>query len=120
MISFKPKALVPLIFLALAACNQTAPETAAAIAQPAPTGYAVRHVAPDGYTLPDGAGCSGAVARYQAVMDNDYATGNVGLGVFKTISDEIAAARSACAAGNDGQASGMISASRSRHGYPNG
>ncbi len=116
----QPIYLYPLLFLALCACNQTAPETAMPIAQPAPTGYAVRHVAPDGYKLPEGAGCSGAVARYQAVMDNDYATGNVGLGVFKTISDEISAARAACAAGNDGQASGMISASRSRHGYPNG
>lgn len=110
------KALAPLALLLLAGCN--APETASAPA-PTPAGYAVRHVAPEGYKLPEGAGCTGAVARYQAVMDNDYATGNVGQGVFKTISDEISAARSVCASGNDGQAQSMIAASKTRHGYPN-
>eukprot|EP01037_Dinobryon_pediforme_P012262 gene12262-12349_t len=58
--------------LLLTACNATPPTASA----PAPDSYGTSHVTVSGFALPDGTGCSGAVARYQAVMDNDYTTGN--------------------------------------------
>ena len=101
--------------LLLAGCNATPPTASA----PTPDSYGTSHVTVNGFTLPDGAGCSGAVARYQAVMDNDYTTGNVNQTVYKTIVGEIDHARAACAAGRDGEATSLIAASKSRHGYPN-
>jgi hypothetical protein len=112
-----PRLVLVALSLGLAACNSTPPTASAPT--PEPTGYAVNRVTDPGFKLPEGTGCSGAVARYQAVMDNDYATGNVNQSVYHTISGEIASARSACAAGRDGEAQSLIAASKSRHGYPN-
>jgi hypothetical protein len=69
-------------------------------------------------SLPDGAGCSGAVARYRAIMDNDLAMGHVNQGVYTTIQNEIGEAAAACAAGQDARASSLVHASKARHGYP--
>lgn len=96
--------------LTLAGCNSSAPPPQAAMPQ-----------ARAGLTpaaLPQGAGCSGEIARYRAVIDNDHSTGNVGDSVFKQIEGEIASASAACAAGKDGEASALVRSSKVRHGYP--
>ena len=90
-------------------------------AQPAADGdrsYATQRFTPQDFALPDGQGCSGEVARWQAIQDNDYHSGNIGLPVYRRIQTEIAQAAAACQAGRDTQATAMIHASRARHGYP--
>jgi hypothetical protein len=44
--------------------------------------------------------------------------GHVNQSVHAQISNEIAEAASACAAGQDGRAQSLLRASKSRHGYP--
>jgi len=97
--------------LALAGCNASREP----VATSAPR---YSSITPSDFKLPDGAGCSGAVARYQAVMDNDKRMGHVGDGVYTQVSGEIAAAASACSAGRDGEAQRLVAASKARHGYP--
>ena len=99
--------------LALAGCNSSAPAPQASAPQPGRIA-----MTPPGFKLPEGAGCSGEIARYRAVMDNDHSTGNVNDSVYRQIDGEISAAASACSAGNDGQAMALLRASKSRHGYP--
>lgn len=82
------------------------------------SGYATQSHTPQNFRLPEGAGCSGEVARWQAIQDNDYRGGNIGLPIYHRIQNEIAQAAAACSAGHDAQATAMIHASRSRHGYP--
>ncbi|WP_293867313.1 hypothetical protein [uncultured Alsobacter sp.] len=109
------------VALGLAACNTagTAPQASSA---PPSSAYAnlPAGVSPPGFKLPDGAGCSGAVARWKALQDNDLASGHVGQKVYDTIQGEIAQAAAACQAGRDGEATAMVRASRARHGYPEG
>ena len=81
-------------------------------------GYATQPFTPRNFRMPEGQGCAGDVERWRAVQDNDYASGNIGLKVYHQIQDEIARADAACRAGHDGEASGMIHASKRRHGYP--
>ncbi len=106
---------VTLVALALAACNSQTPAPQSA---PRTGPYASQSVTDPNFKLPGGAGCTGDVARYQAVMDNDYTTGNVGQSVYKQIESEIGQARAACANGNDASARAMVAASKKRHGYP--
>jgi hypothetical protein len=87
-------------------------------AQPADPGYATRPFTPPNFQMPEGAGCAGDIARWKAVQENDYASGNVGLKIYDQIKGEIARAEAACSAGHDSQASAMVSASKRRHGYP--
>jgi hypothetical protein len=94
--------------LALAGCNSAQP----------PAAVASRNVTPQNFALPAGSGCAGAIARYRAVLDNDLAMGHVDRSVYSTIQTEVASAESACAAGHDGEAQGLVRASKARHGYP--
>ncbi|MCW6508581.1 hypothetical protein [Lichenifustis flavocetrariae] len=80
--------------------------------------YATQPYTPQGFQLPEGQGCSGEVARWQAIQDNDYRSGNIGLPVYHRIQSEIAQAAAACAAGHDAQASALVRSSKARHGYP--
>jgi hypothetical protein len=103
-----------LVFAAalLAGCNSArAPEPPAAT-------VGARTVTPSDFRLPEGAGCSGAIARYRAVMDNDLAMGHVNRGVYDQIQHEIGEADGACGAGQDARATALVHASKSRHGYP--
>jgi hypothetical protein len=99
--------------LALAGCNTTAPAPASGAGPVSP-------VTPEGFSLPSGEGCSGAVARYRAIQENDLATGHVGRKVYDQIKGEIAQAEAACAAGKDAEGRALVAASRKRHGYPEG
>lgn len=105
-----------LALLALASCNSTPAPQAVATAPQAQR--AVSPITPQGFRLPEGAGCSGAIARYRAVVANDRETGNVNESVYKQIEGEISGASAACAAGRDGEAMSLVAASKSRHGYP--
>lgn len=98
---------------ALAACTSSGPPPA-----PTPTpAEAPSGVTPSTFTLPSGGGCAGEIARFQAVMDNDLATGHTTAGVHSRVSAEIATARQSCAAGNEGGAIAQVNATKSRFGY---
>lgn len=66
----------------------------------------------------EGAGCAGEISRYSAVMKNDFDTGNVNKSVYSQFQSEVARAQAACSAGRDGEAMGLVRASKARHGYP--
>ncbi|MBI1867147.1 MAG: hypothetical protein HYS06_02425 [Methylocystis sp.] len=102
--------LAALAALGLAGCNSGA--------APADLAANAPNVAPGDVRLPEGAGCSGAVARYRAITDNDLAMGHVNRSVYDQIQGEISDAASACSAGRDARAVSLLHASRARHGYP--
>ena len=97
--------------LALAACQSGGPPPS-----PSPS-QAATGVTPNTFRLPTGEGCSGEVERFQAVMDNDLATGHTTKGVHSAVSGEISAARATCASGNQAGAIGQINGTISRFGY---
>ncbi len=102
------------LLLTLSACNSGAPPPQAAA--PRPTERAA-YTPPD-FQMPAGAGCTGDIARWQAVQDNDKKMGQVNDAVAAEIASEISAASSACQAGRDGEARAMVATSKRRHGYP--
>ena len=62
------------IGLALAACQTAQPTPPAA---PPPSDYSYPGVTPSTFRMPGGTGCSGEVERFQAVIDNDLASGQL-------------------------------------------
>jgi uncharacterized lipoprotein YajG len=101
---------------ALAGCN--APRQTQPVADP--PGAPRQNVTPSTFQMPEGSGCSGAVSRYKAVIENDLAMGHVNQGVYNQIQGEISEAAAACSAGQDAKAVSLVRASKSRHGYPGG
>ena len=79
--------------------------------------FAQSPVTPPDFRMPGGSGCSGEIARYRAVQENDHASGNVAKSVYNQIKREIAAAEKFCAAGNEAKATAIVHASEARHGY---
>jgi hypothetical protein len=108
---FRPL-LVVCAALSIAACNATSTTAPAPPPSSAPIG-----VTPSGFSMPAGAGCAGEVARFQAVMDNDLATGHTTKPVYDRVTAEIASARATCSGGNDGGAVRQIAATKSKFGY---
>ena len=105
-------AVLPLAMLA--ACNTPAPQAPSqANYQNLPAG-----VAPAGFALPTGSGCEGDIARFQAIIDNDLASGHTTQRVHDAVSGDLKKAQTACAAGRSGEASSMVTATRKRFGYP--
>lgn len=100
--------------LLLAACNSASTTAVAPAPQP---GSSPNGVTPSTFSLPSGSGCAGEVARFQAIMDNDLATGHTTKSVHDRVSGEIGQARSTCAAGNESAAISQIAATKSRYGY---
>lgn len=70
--------------------------------------------------MPGGGGCAGEAARFQAVIDNDLATGNVAKRVHDAASSDIAQARAACSAGDESGAIARINATKAKFGYRQG
>jgi hypothetical protein len=101
--------------LALAACQSTAEAPAP---QPALQGAAPQYVTRPDFRLPEGAGCSGEIARFRAVMDNDLATGHVNRDVHGRVMADLRGPEAACAAGRSGEASASLTAVKRRYGYP--
>lgn len=104
-----------LLSLGLAGC-QTAAEAPAP--QPVPQPAAQPYVTRPDFRLPEGAGCSGAIARFRAVIDNDLATGHVNRDVHGQMANELRGPEAACAAGRQGEATAGLAAVKRRHGYP--
>ncbi|QCI66085.1 hypothetical protein [Phreatobacter stygius] len=98
--------------LVLAGCN-TAAEAPAA--QPA---AAPQYVTRSDFRLPEGAGCSGEIARFRAVMDNDLQTGHVNREVHGRVIADLRGPEQACAGGRDGEARSALRTVKSRYGYP--
>ena len=109
--------VAPVCVVLLSDCVQQAPAPAPQAAA-RPQGYATERYTPAGFSLPTGEGCQGDVARFRAVMSNDYQTGNVNLSVYKRISAEIDDADRVCVAGEGAKGTAMIHATRSKFGYP--
>ncbi|MFM9976249.1 MAG: hypothetical protein ACKVON_16980 [Beijerinckiaceae bacterium] len=107
-------ALVTVLAAGLSACNQSATPPAAA---PQPR-TSLSFVTPAGFKLPEGQGCSGDIARFQAVQANDLDTGHVNKSVHDRIAGEVNQAAALCSAGNDGAARAALSATKKRYGYP--
>lgn len=105
---------LPVLFL-LAACN-----TASTTAVAPPPGSAPTGVTPSTFSLPGGGGCAGEVARFQAIMDNDLATGHTTKSVHERVSGEIAQARATCSSGNEGGAVAQLNATKAKFGYRQG
>jgi hypothetical protein len=102
--------------VALSGCNSSAPAPqASALSQQV---VARANITPPDFQLPVGAGCTGDIARWQAVQDNDKRMGQVNERVAGEIASEISNASAACQAGHDGEARALVSASKRRHGYP--
>lgn len=100
--------------LSLSAC-----QTPAGGPSPAPSPeQAAAGVTPNTFRMPTNTGCAGDVDRFQAVIDNDLATGHTTKGVHSRVSAEIANARSSCASGNDARATSQIRATKAKFGYP--
>ena len=97
----------------LSACTQSAPPPAPPVER-----NSASYVTPQGFRLPEGAGCAGDIARFRAVQDNDLATGHVNQSVYNRIKGEVDQAASTCAAGNDAGARGALAGIKKRHGYP--
>jgi hypothetical protein len=108
----RPLAALALL-LSLSACTQTADPT-----PPPAQGSSGSLITPSTFRLPEGAGCSGDVARFRAVIVNDLETGHVAKSVHDRIMPEIDRAGAVCAAGRDGEARALIAATKSRFGYP--
>lgn len=107
---------------ALVACGdgapngvRIAPEPAAEFGKPTPNSL---YLTPENFTLPEGTGCWGVLARYKATLDNDLATGNVNEKVYDAVMRELVPAQNACAQHKNAEAEDMVAASRKRHGYP--
>ena len=109
-----PLLLSALTALLLGACQSTSGGPPAA----PPPEQAAPGVTPSTFRMPAGTGCSGEVERFQAVIDNDVATGHTTKGVHDRVSGEIAQARTLCAGGNEGGAIGKIRTTKAKFGYP--
>lgn len=94
--------------VSLGACKPTAsaPTAAPAVATPAVA------------SLPQGSGCGPAIARTQAVVDSDVATGNLNTPVGERFSADLRNAARACQGGREREALGLLAAAKARYGYP--
>jgi hypothetical protein len=96
---------------ALCGCYQGQPYSAPIAA--APSGIATP-VWPD---LPPAAACTDKLNTYQKVLTGDVTTGNLNQKVYDEIEADLSRAATACAAGKDGEALGIIHATKEKHGY---
>lgn len=101
--------------LVLAACQSTSEAPAP---QPVAQGSSPQYVTRPDFRLPEGAGCSGEIARFRAVMDNDLATGHVTREVHGRVIADLRGPEATCAAGRSGEASSALTAVKRRYGYP--
>ena len=63
------------------------------------------------------AGCGSTIASFEAIINSDVETGNLGKGVHRRIVAELGSAKASCAAGRDADANRGLAAIKSRHGY---
>jgi hypothetical protein len=99
--------------LAVAGCNAKPVEPLAATPAIPPA-----YVSDPDFKLPEGGGCTGNIARFQALIDNDLATGHLDKSVHTRVVGELDAARQQCQAGDESKALATLAAAKKRHGYP--
>lgn len=100
--------------LALAGC-----QTQMAAAPPAPPPeQAAPGVTPSTFHMPTGSGCSGEIARFQAVLDNDVAIGHTTKPVHDRATADLDRARATCSTGGEGPALAQLHAVKTKFGYP--
>ncbi|MGU3358934.1 hypothetical protein ACLBWX_01235 [Methylobacterium sp. M6A4_1b] len=92
----------------LGACKPTASAPPAAAVAAAPVVAA---------PLPQGNGCGPVIARTQAVVDSDVATGNLNPPVGERFSADLRNAADACAGGREREALSLLGAAKARYGY---
>ena len=105
--------LAALAAFALAGCNSKPVEPLAATPASRPA-----YVSDPEFRLPEGGGCAGDIARFQALIDNDLATGHVGKSVHTILVGEIETAKRLCEGGQESKALAALAAAKKRHGYP--
>jgi hypothetical protein len=108
-----PAGLAAIAALALAGCNTRPLEPEAA----APASRAA-YVSDLNFKLPEGGGCNADIARFQALIDNDLASGHVDQSVHSALVGELESARRQCQAGDESRALAMLAVAKKRHGYP--
>jgi hypothetical protein len=105
--------------LAFSAILLSACQTASVATPPAPPPeQAAPGVTPSTFHMPTGSGCSGEIARFQAVLDNDVAIGHTTKSVHDRASADLSRASATCSAGNEGAALGQLHATKTKFGYP--
>jgi len=111
-----------LLVLSLAACQSSAPPAASPTSSVNANDYASlpAGVTPKNFQLPTGKGCSGDIARFRAVMDNDLASGHTTEKVHHDIHAELDRISRTCDPARDSEASAAVRALKSRFGYPSG
>ncbi len=67
--------------------------------------------------LPPAAACTDKLNTYQKVLTADVTSGNLNKTVYDQIEADLLRAANACAAGKDGEALGIIHATKEKHGY---
>jgi hypothetical protein len=97
---------------ALCACNQSAQPYETPVAAAPST-----RAAPAWPELPPAAACTDKLNSYQKVLTADVTTGNLNEKVYNEIEADLSRAANACAAGKDGEALGIIHATKEKHGY---
>lgn len=113
-VSTLPRPLLLAALLALGACQSTGEPPAQAPKQE-PRGVSVT---PQNFRLPEGAGCTGDIARFRAIQANDLETGHTTKVVYDQIEAEMKKAEALCANGQGGAASAHVRSTKSRFGYP--
>ena len=63
------------------------------------------------------AGCGSAITGFEAIINSDVETGNLGKGVHRRIITELGTVKASGAAGRDADANRGLAAIKSRHGY---
>ena len=74
-------------------------------------------IAPVAAPLPTGTGCGPSVARTQAIVASDVATGNLDAPVGKRFGADLGVAADACAAGREAESLRLLAAAKARYGY---
>ena len=111
-----------LMIMTLAACQTEAPQATPTASSVNANDYAnlPAGVTPKNFHLPTGKGCSGDIARFRAVMDNDLASGHTTEKVHRDIHAELDKISKTCDQAHDNEASAAVRALKSRFGYPSG
>lgn len=61
--------------------------------------------------------CAQAISAFESIIDSDAQTGNLNKRVHRRVVADLAAPKSACAAGRDADASRQLSTIKARYGY---
>jgi hypothetical protein len=107
-----------LLAIGLAGCNTATPPSAAVQPAAAPASPRASLVSDPAFRLPEGAGCTGAIERFQALIDNDLRTGHTTQSVRDAITADLGEIGRTCAARQDAEAQAAVVALRQENGYP--